>query len=444
MTETSPEKLIIFTRFPEPGTTKTRMIPALGAEGAASLQRAMTEQTLATARTCAEQQHISFAVLFAGGDEHLMREWLGSDIQCRAQNDGDLGNRMRHAALDAFDDGAERVAIIGTDCPGLTARHVRESFETLRENDLVIGPAHDGGYYLIGLSNRLGSAPLNALFNDIPWGGPDVLRKSLDRAEATGLSVHLLETLADVDTPDDLDILEGIDGFESIISPQKKLSVIIPALNESETIEATLSSIGKSNHIEVIVADGGSTDDTAQKASSLGARVVTSSPGRAHQMNAGAEHATGDLLLFLHADTVLPEGFESIIRQTLDGTGVVCGAFTLRFDSSHGFLRFVERTTAFRSRVMNMPYGDQALFMRKSVFRDIGGFPDQPIMEDFELVRRLGRTGRIVTVPETVITSSRRWQKRGFLRTTLLNQAIILGYYCGVSPETLYRWYYGK
>ena len=161
-------------------------------------------------------------------------------------------------------------------------------------------------------------------------------------------------------------------------------------------------------------------------------------------MNAGAEAATGGILLFLHADTRLPDRFDSIIRKTLRAPDVACGAFSLGIESQSGFLRFIERTANWRSRVLQMPYGDQALFMRTEVFHGVGGFPDQPLMEDFEFVRRVRKKGKVALVPERVTTSSRRWEARGYLRATLLNQAIILCYYCGVSPSRLHRWYYGK
>lgn len=222
---------------------------------------------------------------------------------------------------------------------------------------------------------------------------------------------------------------------------EERLSVIIPALNEADGIEGAIRSALTAEGVEVIVADGGSTDATCGVAANLGVRVIRSAPGRARQMNAAAREATGDILLFLHADTRLPGRYERAVRRTLRMPGVSAGAFSLGIGADRPSLRFVEYWANWRSGVLGRPYGDQALFLTAATFRSLGGFPDLPIMEDFELVRRLSRCGRVVTVPQAARTSARRWLNMGVLRTTLLNQWIILAYYLGASPETLARWY---
>ena len=190
--------------------------------------------------------------------------------------------------------------------------------------------------------------------------------------------------------------------------------------------------------------DGGSSDVSAEVAQSRGVKVLHSPPGRARQMNAGAEVAEGRFLLFLHADTRLPEGFDGHVRQILTGSGVAAGAFQLQIDAPSARLRLIEKAATWRSRYLQMPYGDQAIFLRKDLFREMGGFPDLPIMEDFQLIRRLQGEGRIVIAPAAVVTSARRWKKLGALRTTLLNQLMILGFYLGLEPARLARWYRRK
>ncbi|MCI0537757.1 MAG: TIGR04283 family arsenosugar biosynthesis glycosyltransferase [Verrucomicrobiales bacterium] len=223
-----------------------------------------------------------------------------------------------------------------------------------------------------------------------------------------------------------------------------KISVIIPALNEASSIARTLQSIPADERIEVIVADGGSRDDTIRVAEALGASVVRTAPGRAQQMNVGAAAAQGEVLLFLHADTRLPAEFVSSAFEVLRRPGVVVGAFRLRLDAPQWRFRIVEALANFRSRWFKLPYGDQALFLRRFHFRMAAGFSRLPIMEDFEFVRRLGRWGRIGLAPDAAVTSARRWKRLGVLRTTLLNQAIILAYLFGVSPNRLARWYRGE
>jgi rSAM/selenodomain-associated transferase 2 len=307
-----------------------------------------------------------------------------------------------------------------------------EALDALHAGPLVLGPASDGGYYLIGLTQ---DAP--ELFADMPWGTGEVLERTTARAEAVGLEPALLDTLDDVDRPDDLPI------WERWAAGQRgtKVSVIIPTLNEAADLPDTLDSVSGCPVHEVIVADGGSTDETVAIARSYGARVAETSPSRAGQMNAGATVATGDVLLFLHGDTRLPEDYTFHMLRGLSARGVVAGAFGFKVDAPNPGLRLVEWVTGLRSRYLQMPYGDQAIFVWADMFRQVGGYPEQPIMEDFVLVRRLRRRGRVVTLDVPAITSGRRWRQLGVLRTTLINQLMVVGHALGVSPECLARWY---
>ncbi len=218
------------------------------------------------------------------------------------------------------------------------------------------------------------------------------------------------------------------------------ISVIIPTLNEEDNIGPCLESAFQADRVERIVADGGSQDRTREIALSCGAKVLKASTGRARQMNAGAAMAKGDLFLFLHADTRLPEGFADCVRQTLNQPGIVAGAFQFRLDVTSPGLRLIERVANWRSRRLQLPYGDQAVFIRSALFREMGGFRDMPIMEDFEFIRRVKRRGRVHTVSLPALTSARRWKKFGTLRTTLINEAIVAAYCLGVSPARILRY----
>ena len=223
---------------------------------------------------------------------------------------------------------------------------------------------------------------------------------------------------------------------------QGRISVIIPTLNEATNLPTCLPARFKD--VEVIVADGGSRDGTIDVAIAKGWRVCPSALGRAKQMNAGAGMASGDIFLFLHADTRLPEDFALHVRRILSKPDIIAGAFRLRIDAPMRKLRIMERLANWRSACLQMPYGDQAIFLRAEQFRAVGGFPDLPIMEDFEFVRRLRKRGRIATAPVPVITSSRRWEEKGVWRTTLINQICIVGYCLGVAPSRIHRWYDGN
>ena len=156
-------------------------------------------------------------------------------------------------------------------------------------------------------------------------------------------------------------------------------------------------------------------------------KVVTTAPSRARQMNSAVEGCQSEYLIFLHADTLLPRQFQRCVRETLAGEKVVAGAFRLRIDGEQSLLRVIEAGANRRSRYLQMPYGDQALFLRTELFREVGGYPDLPIMEDFELIRRLRRRGRIALAHSAVLTSGRRWKELGIIRTTLVNQTVVLG-----------------
>ena len=221
----------------------------------------------------------------------------------------------------------------------------------------------------------------------------------------------------------------------------KRISIIIPTLNEAEHLSLALESTVRAINVERLVVDGGSTDGTLKLARERGARVLEPGLGRARQMNAGARIAGGQILLFLHADTRLPEGFDERVRDVMTQPGVTAGAFKLHIDGANRSLRIIERAANWRSRHLQLPYGDQAIFVEKNLFHQIGGFPEIPIMEDFELIRRLRKRGRIVIAPDLITTSARRWKQLGTWQTTLLNQAIILAYYLGVAPSRIARWY---
>ena len=220
-----------------------------------------------------------------------------------------------------------------------------------------------------------------------------------------------------------------------------RISVIIPALDEARVIGRALASAADEPEVELIVVDGGSRDATAEIARSYGAAVVTSLPGRARQMNAGARIATGETLLFLHADTRLPPQFAREVRRILNLPGVVAGAFELKIDGADWALRLVERAANLRSRLLQLPYGDQGFFLRATLFRNLGGYPEILFMEDLELGRRLRRRGQIVTAPLSALTSARRWETLGVLRATLLNQFFLLAYLLGLPPRRIAHWY---
>ena len=218
-----------------------------------------------------------------------------------------------------------------------------------------------------------------------------------------------------------------------------KLTVIVPTLNEAAHLAASLSSLPR--EAEVVVADGGSVDETISMATRSGARVVTGSRGRALQMNRGANAARGDTLLFLHADCTLGSDAYDQIQTELDNDGVVGGSFRMSIRDAGWGLKWIAATSNARARYLQTPYGDQALFVRRSAFEKLGGFPDIPFMEDVALVRKLKRLGTLVCLDETVTTGARHWKQLGPARTTLLNWSMVTLYLFGVPAKKLEPYY---
>ncbi|MBI5524553.1 MAG: TIGR04283 family arsenosugar biosynthesis glycosyltransferase [Desulfarculus sp.] len=432
------QRLIIFTRYPEPGQVKTRLIPALGEEGAAGLARRLAQDTLAWGMSLARQEPVRLEVRFAGGDETAMRSWLGLAPLYRPQGEGDLGQRMARALHQALQEGEERVVLVGIDCPRRDDRLMSQAFQALASHDLVLGPAQDGGYYLVGLRQ-----PAPAIFQGISWGGPEVLRQTLDAAGRAGLSTHLLATLPDIDRPEDLPSLKEAPQPPRLEPDPGLISVVMPALNEAAGLPATLAPLLGLPGVEMLVVDGGSGDGTFETAQALGAEALLSFRGRARQMNLGAALARGGLLLFLHADTRLPAGWRAEARRVLAQPGVALGCFRFALDQGGTGAALVERMVDYRTRRLGLPYGDQGLFLTAERFTQAGGYAEMPIMEDYELVRRLSRQGRVVQAGLKASTSGRRWRQLGLIRTTLVNQLIVLGFHLGVPPATLRRWYQG-
>ncbi len=221
-----------------------------------------------------------------------------------------------------------------------------------------------------------------------------------------------------------------------------RLSVVIPTLNEEHEIEATIDAIrAGAPNAEIIVADGGSSDRTAELAMSRGARLLRVQRGRARQMNAGAAAAHGDVLVFVHADTKVPRTFEWDLAAALSDPLVVGGRFDVALDGSSTALRLLGRLISLRSRLMRSATGDQAIFVRRQVFDTMGGFAEIDLCEDVDFARRLKRSGRVACLRSRVITSARRWRQEGTLRTVLRMWLIKLLFLSGVSPSKLRRHY---
>ncbi|MGH3199748.1 MAG: TIGR04283 family arsenosugar biosynthesis glycosyltransferase [Streptosporangiaceae bacterium] len=445
--------VLIMAKAPRPGMVKTRLHPMLGPDGCAALAERLICHTVSVATAVGE------ATVFTAVDPPDALDEMGGlmpgCVTLLRQRGADLGERLAAAAGELFAGGHWPVVVIGTDAPTLTAGRLAEAFgELARGRDVVFGPACDGGYYLVGL-NR----PAPELFALDPgvWGGDRVLAASLAAACRAGLDAGLLPALRDLDTPADAQVLLGDPLLPSAIaaalrSPARpaagchehdgtsggvSVSIVVPVLNEAAAITTGLARLRHDlPGCELVVADGGSTDGTAELAAPL-ARVIRCESGRAAQMNAGARHASGEVLWFIHADTRVDPGALGQIAEALADPATVGGGLTLRFDQSSFALRYVAWTSNLRARFLHWVFGDQAMFIRRSVFDALGGFPGLPLMEDLEMSRRLRRTGRLAVLPATATTSARRFTEHGTWRTLAFMQYLKLLYFLGADPQRI-------
>lgn len=441
--------ICVFAKPPVAGRVKTRLIPRLGRTRAAELATAFLQDTWASVSA------LPWAKSVVASTEEGLSDCLPGPMEIWLQGEGDLGARLANIFRRALLDHPYVIAI-GADSPGLPAKFLEQARDALTRVDAVIGPCEDGGFYLLGL--RSCSADL---LSGISWSAATTCQETIAKLQAAGLAVHILDSWFDVDTAEDLEKLNSLisanriqaprtkDFLEAHASPRAmpqpiKCSVIIPTLNEREYLPQTLAVLEKLEWIhQVIVADGGSTDGTREWLSAQNfARVVDAPAGKGNQINAGAQAASGDVFLFLHADCQLPPDGVQQIASALQSQEAAGGCFEVRFNANRPrSLSIVAAGINFRTRLTRAATGDQGIFVRRRVFERIGGCPDWPLFEDVELVRRIKKAGRFTVLCSCLLVSPRRHLVRGVFRTVLLIYGLRVAFWLGVSPFTLKKWF---
>jgi uncharacterized protein len=437
----SPLPVYVFAKAPVAGRVKTRLVPAIGAPGAARLASALLEDTLEALLAAGRA-----APVLAVDDALAFR---GRGLPLEEQGTGDLGQRLERV-LGRGLNRARAVVAVGSDTPGFPAELLKECFTALERADAVLAPAEDGGFILLGLRR---CPP--GLLRGLPWSGPDTFLATEARLRARGLSVERAGRFFDVDGPADLarlrvELSEGTlqarhtQDVLRTLSIQPWLSVVVPVLDEAQRLEAGLRRlVGLPAVDEVLVVDGGSRDATRAVARAVpGVRLLDAPRGRARQMNAGAAAARGEVLCFLHADVTLPRDAVGHVARAFARETVVASAFRTRTvdEGGHSWASAFLPVADLRSRWTHLPYGDQAVSVRRSAFERVGGFPDQPLLEDVELARRLSAVGTLVRLRPRVIVSGRRFLRRPF-RTLVYWNSFPALYRLGVRASVLEKLY---
>ena len=431
--------LIFFMKAPVEGRVKTRLAQSLNSENATTLYRLMCEQLL----NLTPPKNTD--VIVAYDDE--ARATLPAYMKNKTlfyQKGSDLGERMKNAFEVVFAQGYTRAILVGSDIPEVDAPLLEEAFEALFHHDAILSPTLDGGYYLIGF--HANTFCQNA-FEKITYSQKDVYANTF--LTLAHLRVAQGKMLRDIDTLEDLRAFTCNDSqtplaqlAQSMLSTLPRISVIIPVFHEDETLLHTLAhlkAMAHSKSYEIIVVDTHE-KTTVERLHVKESRIVLATQGRSMQMNEGARSARGEILLFLHADTLMPYHWDKKIANALHGTKA--GAFSLGINDSHIGLYCIETMANIRTKMTKIPYGDQAHFFQTSFFRSLGGYAEIALMEDIEIMKRLKRRGeKIALLKPKVLTSSRRWHKEGIVYTTLRNRLLSFLYWVGVSPQQLIKRY---
>lgn len=435
----SKNALILFMKAPVVGRVKTRLAQSIGDDYATTIYRMMCKHLLSI-----KLPQDTDVIIAYDDDLHAHLPAYVKRKQFFFQSSGDLGARMYDAFQNVFAQNYQKIILVGSDIPDITEEILQKALTLLSHNNAVLSPTHDGGYYLIGFQ---ADSFFQNPFQGITYSRNDVYEKTLTTMKH--LKVAKTKMLRDIDTLDDLRAFASKESdtplsyyAQSLLNILPRISVIIPVFHEDETLLKTIAHLRTKAHLqnyEIIVVD---THEkiTLNRLHLEDVRLAFAPKGRASQMNEGARIAQGNVVLFLHADTLVPHHWDTLALQALHVKKA--GAFSLGINDPRIALSFIEIMANFRSAITKIPYGDQAHFFKTTLFRELGGYAEIPLMEDVEMMKRLKKQGhKVALLKSKVLTSSRRWHKEGIFYTTLRNRTLSFLYWLGVSPKHLVKRY---
>ena len=407
--------IIFFTRAPIAGRTKTRMQPYLSPDECAALHKAMIKDIY---EECSKIQADIFVYYTPLEGLGRLYKLIGKESTYRLQKGADLGEKMYDAIAEVLDLGYESCILIGSDIAELRKEHLNTAFDKLEYADVVFGKTVDGGYYLVGMKRAV-----KEVFEVEKYGNSDVFANTLKRLSNLGLKVAYTKTLYDIDTKDDLALhRQRLRKYASRRSKyykelkkrnlgkfaldKLKISIIIPVYNEEKTIvnlQSKLHSLYEK--CEIIFVDGGSTDATLSLIDKK-YKLFSSEKGRANQMNKGALESSGDVLLFLHSDSTLPKNALRQIKKVMKD--YEAGCFGISFNTRSILMKICALMSNYRVGIGHIMFGDQGIFIDRTVFFNIGMFPSLPIMEDYQLSLTLKSKKIKTAMTKSHITTSDR------------------------------------
>ncbi|MFZ2447860.1 MAG: TIGR04282 family arsenosugar biosynthesis glycosyltransferase [Syntrophobacteraceae bacterium] len=427
--------LLVFMRYPEAGRVKTRLAREIGPERAAASYEKLLRRTLGVVSDFKRQNPGARILLFHTPEDPpgMLEKRFRGPWEFISQEGEHLGERMENALFAAFSLGAEKAVLIGSDIADIAAPDLEEAFRTSGGGVAALGPAADGGFYLIGLDR-----PCAAPFRFAEWGTEGVFSRTARALSDSGLRVETVARRSDVDRPEDLPRLDR----DPVLG--NSLSVIMPSLSTPERLAPLVDYLecGLWPGDEIIVVQGCASGKTGARRISDTVLHARSQVGRGIQQNAGATLARGDIFFFLHDDTIPPPDFAYHIRAACARSGMSLGCFRLAFCPDRLSMGLVAKWANLRTTLFKLPYGDQGLFCSRDTFERAGGFRLEYLLEDVDLVRRCRKLGRLLMLPIPVHSSSERYLRKGVLSASFENHLTMLLFHLGVSSRELYSIYY--
>ncbi len=444
--------LVVFCRRPAIGIGKQRIAADIGKPAAYEVAELLLATTLEDALAWPGPVVLSPA---AATDT----EWAAGllpDAIIIPQDSGNLGSRIQGVQAQIRNSGGRNIIFIGSDSPSLTQQLINDAFACLKQTDTVFIPALDGGVTLMGARQ---SWPNLA---DLPWETPELGNTLKQCCQNAGLTTSVMETGFDIDTRQDL--IHAIDLLANDPRPARirlrtwilaaglgvashemhatRISAVIPVFNDLAALTILLQRLRclQPGIAEIVVVDGGASQNCRQLCDVYAAKYLDTKPNRGAQLRLGAKHATGDILWFLHADSLPPTESVSLIREHISA-GHSSGYFQFGFDGKpRWYKNWLQIAINLRAR-FGIPYGDQGLFIGKSAYARAGGHTATPLFEEVALIKRLRREHSCTPVAATIVVSSRRWERDGWLRRSLHNRYLAVAFALGVAPERLAQQY---
>lgn len=441
--------VIVFTRVPLAGATKTRLMPYLSAKKCAALHTCFL---LDIASQCYKTEADIFVYGTPKEKIHELKVLFGERAFYREQQGNDLGERMYHAIKEVLEAGYDACVLIGTDIPEIKSTDLEAAFQTLMNREVVFGPTQDGGYYLVGMKR-----PIKEVFEKQIYGRGNVLERTVAYYKKTSekkgqqCRTGYVRVLEDVDVREDVEALRNRIRLKGdwnksetgkYLMRNQKISIIVPVYNEVTTIEHIQRELLPiKNRCEIIFVDGGSTDGTVERIRPE-FRVLHTSKGRAKQMNLGAKESNGDILFFLHSDSELPKYPLEEIRAVM--AKYSAGCFGIAFHSRHFFMWTCRIISNHRIKDRKVMFGDQGIFIDRNLFFEAGMYPEIPIMEDYQFSLTLKEMGiKLGMAKHRIYTSDRRFPRKTIpmLKEMWKMNRLRKMYRDGVSTEKISKLY---